>query len=107
MQQQIKADVVPPHDLLVTVEEQLATSVFPHDNILTVCGIYQMPVPVVEVEADVFTPICQTVFRFQVGGGVVPRDFDRGLQIKQASPWKSFPSTLKFEEASVTFEEQS
>lgn len=62
------------------VVEELSATVLVHNLPRGVVGIHQMPVPVVEVDAEILPEVGQAMFLIQVGGGVVPRDLQRDLQ---------------------------
>ena len=59
------------------IEEQLPAAVFRND--LALIGserVYEMPVPVVEVDSDVFPPVRQTVLDVEVRGSEVSWYYD-------------------------------
>lgn len=63
------------------VVEEFTTTVFVDDGTIGFEGVDEVPVPVVEVDAEVFAEVGETVFVLEVGGGVVERDFDWGLKM--------------------------
>lgn len=62
------------------VIEEFTPAVFVDDGTVSFEGVDEMPVPVVEVDAEVLAEVGETVFVLQVGGGVVEGDFDWGLK---------------------------
>lgn len=71
--------VVACNDLLVHVVEELAAPVLFDHLTRSRKGVDQMPVPVVQVDAQVLTEVGQTVFQLQVSRCVVHRNFQRRL----------------------------
>lgn len=58
---------LPSNDLLVHVIEKLSASVLVDDvDVGSLEGVHQMPVPVVEVDADVLTEVGHALLRLQV-----------------------------------------
>jgi hypothetical protein len=73
--------VVARDNLLVHIVEELSAPVF-FDHIAGAGeGVDQMPVPVVQVDAQILSEIGQTVLELQVCRSVVCRNLQRGLKI--------------------------
>lgn len=62
---------LPCLDLLMHVEEELTTSVLPDNIDRSTEGVDQVPMPVVKVDAYIFSPVGYTMFRFKIGSRVV------------------------------------
>lgn len=71
----------PRQDLLVEVVEELAPPVLVYEAARTVMGIDEVPVPMVQVDANVLPEVRNPVLLFQVGSGVVHGDLERLLQL--------------------------
>lgn len=69
----------PGYDLLVHVEKQLAAPVLVDNVERPVERINQMPVPMVQVDADVLAEVADTVLGVQIVGGIVAGYLDRDL----------------------------
>lgn len=82
------------------VKEQFAASVLVDDVAGPAVRVYQMPMPVVKIHADVFAEIAHPVLDVQIVGGVVERDFDRSLKwslsrrLFDGVTWASYRSAL-------------
>lgn len=74
-------EVVAGDDLLVHVVEELAAAVLVDDGAVRLEGVDEVPVPVVEVYAEVLAEVGEAVLLLQVRRGVVQRDLDRGLKV--------------------------
>lgn len=63
------------------VKEQFAASVLVDDVAGSTVRVHQMPVPMMQVHADVFSKVAHPMLDVQVVGGIVERDFDRSLKL--------------------------
>lgn len=70
---------LPSYNLLMHVIEQFTTSVFVDNALWSLKRVHQVPVPVVEVQADIFAEIAEFVLRVQVRGGKISRYFNCNL----------------------------
>lgn len=62
------------------VVKEFASSVLINDFPRGVYRVNQMPVPVVEIDTNVFTEVGEPVFFVQIGGRIISRDFQSRLR---------------------------
>jgi len=74
--------VVPADDLLVHVVEKFSPAVFLNNFARPRERVNEMPVPVVEVDAQIFAEIGETVLNLQVCGSIISWNFNRLLVCK-------------------------
>lgn len=78
--------IVPSHDLLMHVVEKFPTTILSDDTIRTFERINQVPMPVVEVDPQVFPEVRQAMFRFQIRSSVISRN-DNGVLKKDVEKY--------------------
>ncbi|CAH0402946.1 unnamed protein product [Chilo suppressalis] len=67
--------VISGYDLLMHVVEQLSPAVLVNDIEGCVEWVHQMPVPVMQVDADILAEVCHTLLWLRVSGGQARRDY--------------------------------
>lgn len=69
----------PCYNLLVHVEEEFSATVLSDNgSVASREWVHKVPVPVVQIDANILAEVSQAMLLIQVRGGVVPWDDDRG-----------------------------
>ena len=74
---------LPRHDLFVHVVKQFSASILVDNAHVTLKRVYQVPVPMMKIDSDIFSPISDAMLVIQIRCCVISWNFDWNLHVRK------------------------